>query len=103
MTQIRNIFIKGAREHNLKNLDIEIFPNPSNGVTTLGFNLKKSMQVKAALFNVAGIEITEVLNTELPSGEYKKQVDISHLAAGAYFLKIEAEGTATTKKLIITK
>lgn len=67
--------------------DIIIYPNPANNF----INIDKEFS-KGEIFNLEGVKVLDF---------YKKDVNISNLSAGTYFLKLFINDYVLTKKLII--
>jgi len=78
ITHIENTFRTG---------DIEIFPNPSQGVFTLEFNmLSGRRQLDLAVYDISGKEIMKE-KLKIP-GNYKKTLDLSRFGKGTYLIQI---------------
>ena len=78
-----------------KNLDnFEIFPNPSEGLFTISSDFKT--EAKIEIFSSLGKSVFK-------SGAIssKEIIDLSSLAKGVYFLKIETDNGSLNQKLII--
>lgn len=79
--------------------EIAIFPNPTNGVTTI--------EVKGAVNNVATVEIYDLMGRkmhveEMNATQYFAEsfIDFSTFTAGTYFVKIITNQRVYTKELI---
>jgi|GEM_PF-2566189 len=88
----------GIREFNNSGA-IEIYPNPTTGIFTLKLS-SISSPAELRIFNIQGSvvhreEITGVSNN------YDKQMDLSHLPKGIYFVKIQIKNDIKLRKLII--
>ena len=83
-------------EDNVFDQNISIFPNPSNGQITLVNN--SNSEIKAAtIIDVNGRTI-QTLNVD--DATTRTTFSIESLAAGMYFVKIEAENNSTVKRII---
>jgi hypothetical protein len=71
---------------------ISVFPNPTNGVFNVVLNSG----------DVANISVTDVTGRVLSTniGNDNVRLDISAFAAGIYYVKVEANGSATTVKVV---
>ena len=73
----------------------KISPNPATDV--LNIDISTSLDITKSL----SIKITDVLGKELVLTEYQKQIDISYLETGIYFVAIlQGNKTLVTKKVI---
>jgi hypothetical protein len=85
--------------------DIEssiIFPNPTEGQTNVKFNLIDDTKVSIFLMDIDGKIRIELLNSDIPAGQYKYNYNLGHLKPGLYFLIVNTPKTNLSNKLIIT-
>lgn len=82
-------------------LNFTIYPNPSTENTSVSFDLTEKQKVNVKVYDVLGNEVSTIVNTTLPEGEYKYEVNSSTLASGIYFVKLTAGNYSITKKLIV--
>ena len=74
---------------------ISIFPNPTSGIVNINaVEVSSSVEV----FNVIG---EKVYSNTLVKGN--NTLDLSSLANGAYFVKLNSNGAITTKKVVLSK
>ncbi len=74
---------------------ISIFPNPTSGLLNINaVEVNSSVDV----FNVIG---EKVYTNSLVKGN--NSIDLSGLSNGAYFVKLNSNGTITTKKVVLSK
>lgn len=78
--------------------DVSLFPNPSAGIFVISVPEHQN-NVVISITDVEGRTIRQLVNDN--SNNLKIPVDISNLAAGAYFVKIEVDGVIYRKKVII--
>jgi len=95
--------------------DFELYqnhPNPFNSVTKIRFDIKSNVKgdspaaksnVKIAVFDVLGREITTVVNEVLQPGVYETSWDASDYPSGIYFYQLVTHGYSKTKKMILLK
>src|SRR5690554_4244257 len=76
-----------------QSLGFSLYPNPANDYITIDLN-GTSSNYQVAIFDVLG---KNVYNTEI---EGTKQIDVSALAAGAYFVKLNSNSQSTTIRFI---
>lgn len=82
---------------------ISIYPNPSNDKVTVHFKAPQyNVSVRYRITDIVGNKVfdEEVL---LGDGEFKRQLDVSCLAAGMYVLAVDAGCQEVKKKLIIAR
>ena len=80
--------------------NINIYPNPTNGNTTLAIDLKNNANVEVTVTNMVG-QIVKSTKTIGYSGTNKINVDVNGLAKGIYTVNVKLDGAISTKKLIV--
>ncbi len=78
-------------------------PNPFNPVTTIQFSVPRESYVQLKIYNSFGAEVATLVDQQVAAGTYKINWNASHLASGFYLYRLEAEGFAQTKKLLLMK
>lgn len=79
------------------------YPNPFNPATKIKFDIPKSGNVKLAVYDIAGKEITELVNQNLSPGSYITSWNAEGRASGVYFYSLEAEGYKENRKMLLIK
>ena len=81
---------------------VNLYPNPSGrGPVSLEYNLFESGRVRAELIDLSGRTLDLLFDADRAAGRYISQYDVSHLAPGVYFVRLNTEGSAVVKKLIV--
>jgi Leucine-rich repeat (LRR) protein len=73
---------------------IAVYPNPTRGQ----LYINNVVLEKATVYDVLG---HVVKTASFKTGSNNNSVDLSSLAKGIYFIQLQSEGTATTKKIIV--
>ena len=80
--------------------DLNIYPNPTNGILNIEFSILNSQDIRLNLVNTIGeIVFTESLSNYL--GDYKRQINLQEYSKAIYFLEIQTENGTVNKKLIL--
>jgi len=81
------------------------FPNPFNPSTKINFSITKNSFVSLKVFNLAGVEVANVVNDRRDAGNYEVNFDAGKygISSGVYFYTLEAQGQKETKKMILVK
>lgn len=78
----------------------EVYPNPvSNSFATIDIIAKENGEWSVSAANIAGRTV-KLQNAVLIKGTNKVKIDLTTLAAGIYFLKIENNGQSFIKKVV---
>ena len=110
--QIFKVYIKQAsplstdelNQSSTSNLNLIIYPNPSNNVLNISFNLTKNENVSLSIYDVKGSIIDKINLNNLVVGTNYFQKKIDKLKNGnVYFISIETPTQKDTRKLIISE
>ena len=85
------------------NLDIQLQPNPTQGLSIVSYQLEADAEVRIELLNLNGQQLQTVLNTYQSSGQNTIQIDVQDLAVGTYVLRVIAGEQAAISKLIVAR
>jgi hypothetical protein len=77
-----------------------VFPNPSNNMLKVQFNLPNEDAISIALFDMQGKIILEKKTGKLSNGQYEETIDISQVTAGAYVCRIVGQKNSISKRVI---
>jgi len=79
-------------------LELNVSPNPSNGVIALYYKLKEPQSVQIELFNLMGKLIG---SNYLPESEVNtKTIEFMNAPSGIYFIKLKLNSRNIVKKII---
>jgi len=82
---------------------VSVYPNPSNGNFIIEFSgTKSSEQISLDLVNALGqtlFSFTEIQQ----QAPLKKEIQLSNLPAGIYFIRIQSQDISLNKKILISK
>jgi len=79
------------------------YPNPFNPETKIDYSVPVSGNVKLAVFNSAGQLVKELVDGFVNAGNYTASFGGTNIASGIYYYKLEANGFAETRKMILVK
>lgn len=79
------------------------FPNPFNPTTNIKFELPKNGVVNLTVYNALGRKVSKLVSEQLSAGSYSVDWDGTNYPSGVYFYRIETEGFADTKRMLLIK
>ncbi|MEW5874479.1 MAG: putative Ig domain-containing protein [Candidatus Zixiibacteriota bacterium] len=90
------------------------YPNPFNPSTRIAFTISGAQsaatvsRVRLDIFNVLGQRVTTLVDSHLEPGQYEFEWDGrdrsgNTMASGLYFYRLQADGRAETKKMVLLK
>lgn len=80
---------------------IMVYPNPStNGIFNIAIKNANFNELSISIVDIQGKEIFKALEKNLPS-DYNKQINISDIAKGIYYIKLCTDADVKIQKLII--
>ena len=80
---------------------LEVFPNPFSGTTAISFTLPKADNYSLRLYDISGQLVATLANGYHSAGASTLKLQASSLPAGIYIIRLEADNTTTTQKLIV--
>lgn len=84
--------------------EASIHPNPSSGNSQLSLSLYDQGEVTIQIVDNYGQVVQEILTKQaLNSGAHEFQLNLSDLAAGIYFCKVQKNREMLTRKIVITR
>ena len=88
----------GIDQHESANDNLNVFPNPFSGISTIQLQIVSDANVQLFLFNALGQKLAILEYKELRSGTYSYNLNISK--RGIYFISSSINGKITTKKIV---
>jgi hypothetical protein len=92
--------ISGLDEGKLSEFHLDIFPDPTNGISHFAFCISKYQFVTLKIYEINGMVVATVLEEGMPAAEYNLQFDLSTLTSGIYFVRLTNDRTIETEKLV---
>lgn len=92
----------GIRKLNASQMNVTLYPNPTNGITTVKVNTVKGGEAKLAVVNTLGQLVLEKQIT-LNEGANTIQIDAKDFASGIYNISLDTQSGSIVKKLTVTK
>ncbi len=78
-----------------------VYPNPFKGNTTIAYTLNTDAVVRLEVYNVLGVKVQSIVNTNQQKGEFKYTLD-TNFSAGVYFASLTIDGKTTSVRIIKT-
>ncbi|HTA26155.1 MAG TPA: T9SS type A sorting domain-containing protein, partial [Bacteroidia bacterium] len=94
--------ITGAQTIVAENVNLNIFPNPSNGPITISCNMPQNANVQINIINELG-QMVYSENKYMNSGSNSEQINLENLSSGIYSLRMQTTNSITVKKLVVMK
>ena len=82
---------------------LQNYPNPFNPTTQIQFDLKEEGWVTLKVFNIAGQEVSTLVNHEFPQGRHAVTFDGSGLPSALYMYKLETGNFSAVNKMLLMK
>ncbi len=79
------------------------YPNPFNAVTRIAYSVPMPSHVKLAIYDISGRLVGRLVDENVSAGRHVCEFDGSDLAAGLYFVRLEAGGDVLTRKVVMVK
>jgi predicted outer membrane repeat protein len=78
------------------------YPNPVRGQATVRFAVPERQDVRITLYDMLGRRIRTVVDTNA-EGRTEAQFDVSDLASGTYFLRMQTAGHIETQRITVVR
>lgn len=83
---------------------LSIYPNPTEGETTVKFTLNKTREYTLDLYNSMGSHLLSIAKGKARSGvEYRFGLEVGYLPDGIYFIMLKTRDSNKTTRLIIKR
>lgn len=79
------------------------YPNPFNPETKIKFDVPSLKPVRIEVYNLNGVLIEELLNSNLNAGQYEVVFNSNGLSSGVYYFRMIAGDYVKSKKMILLK
>ncbi len=79
------------------------YPNPFNPETNITFDLVEAGNVSLAVYNLMGQQVANVMNGQLAAGRHTMNFNAANLPSGVYLYKLNVNGFAAEKKMVLMK
>ncbi len=79
------------------------YPNPFNPTTTIEFSVRELGHATLTVYNSIGQKVETLVDEVVNSGQYSVSWDASQMSSGAYFYRLEINGYALMKRMILIK
>jgi PKD repeat protein len=93
--------LTGIENQNISSFNFEIFPNPSNDIFNLSFDIQKPGMTEIIITDVLGREVKAIARKFLSEGRHQYAIQAQEFNKGIYLLTLKIEGQPFTKRLII--
>ena len=84
-------------------MTLQSIPNPASNAAMVSYSVTENTNVILSIFDITGKQILSLNEGSKDAGTYSKQLDLSSLTAGSYFLQLTTGTKSLVKKLMIVK
>ncbi len=81
----------------------EAYPNPFNPSTNLRFEVPMSSDLTIAVYNLMGQEVAKLASGRYAAGSYNVTWQAENMASGMYFIRMNANGFNSVRKVMLLK
>jgi hypothetical protein len=80
---------------------LDLFPNPSSGLTNISYQLTSSKNIQIDLIDLNGKVVKPLLNENQTTGAHSHILNLTDVPKGVYFVKLSANQEKLSQKLIV--
>lgn len=85
-------------------VNMECFPNPSNGLINLKYSLKRDAAVNITLHDVQGNLVKTFLSSQkIYAADYVSQFDVGELNNGIYICTVQSAGRTYSQRIVLER
>lgn len=84
-------------------VSLHLFPNPASRFLQADFSLAEGAFVSIDLVNILGQNVWAESAAYRPSGEHSKNMEVSQLPEGVYWLRLSVNGRVHARKFVVQK
>ena len=95
-----NDLLTGVESLFVKNLEMNIYPNPVTHTVNIEFTLKTNSQVKLQFYDELGKLVKGIRKDNYKIGSNKIQLEIGSLKSGIYFVSLNVDGEVFTRQIV---
>jgi hypothetical protein len=82
-----------------KEWNVKIYPNPSQNIFTLEYNINNAQNIGIVIKDLFGKELKKQDIGNQPPGEYKKDISLEEFSAGTYIIEIQGNNYSYISKI----
>jgi hypothetical protein len=79
------------------------YPNPFNPATQIKFSLPNAGFTSLKVYDTVGNEIAELVNEDIPAGNYTLNFNAAHLSSGIYIYILRSGEKMMSNKMVLIK
>ncbi len=95
--------LAGVNEANKINSELENYPNPFSGSTTINYSISKEAAVELTIVDLLGNKIAAVESGNKLAGNYSTVWNAENVSNGMYLLQLKVNNQVSTKRIIVAK
>jgi hypothetical protein len=96
-SKILSVVISGQLRYSL----LQNYPNPSGGVTTIGYSLPARAHVTLSLYDMQGRLVRQLVDKLIDAGSHTVNLDTRSLSPGVYHYKMKSGDFQTVRRLLV--
>ncbi len=80
---------------------VNVYPNPAQNVLYIDVNASQASDMNVTVYNITGQKVLDQSVSALSTGVNTRNINISNLTSGVYFVTVTANGFQETKKFVV--
>ncbi|MGB0840177.1 MAG: T9SS type A sorting domain-containing protein, partial [Chitinophagales bacterium] len=81
--------------------NVTTYPNPTQGVVNIRFDLVQNQDVQIALYNSVGQLVEVFADTNLTAGTHRQQMNLTAYPKGVYLAQITVDGKSSMQQIVL--
>ncbi len=84
-----------------KRSDVSVYPNPTEGASTISFTLDRQSQVVVTLYDMQGRVVRSLIDSQFQSGENEMSLLTTGIAKGLYQVRLSGEAINEVRQVVV--
>ena len=81
--------------------DILVYPNPANNKVQIRYHSEQNDVLNISIYDISGRCVYTESSVAVERGMFSRELNISNIPTGMYFIRINSEGSSTSSKILI--
>jgi hypothetical protein len=84
-------------------LPVTVYPNPTNGLTTISFEINQPDQIKISVLDMQGKTVFILPEERYSNGKHNVELDLGKIPAGVYTIKLDGHSGISRQLIVKTQ
>ena len=102
-TAVTTTAVKPRQPNKSHQNEVDIYPNPFTGVTTLEYSLMEKSDVTVEVYTLMGQRVEQIIHNNQPRGKYTYLIDMKEGQSGIYLYRMFTKEGVISGKIVLVR